>query len=125
MSAFTTIIGNLCSEPEMRQIGMQNACCFRVGVHTASKDSTGNYISNYYDCTIFGKRGERFFSRAQKGSAVTVWGEVAAVEYMAKDGTKKTALRMNSDNGEVFTKVKDRNAVEPAQPTYSADDLDF
>ena len=123
MSAFTTIIGNLCSDPEMRQIGANNACSFRVAVHTASKDKNGDYVSNFYDCTIFGKRGERFYSRAQKGSAVTVWGETAAVEYTTKDGTTKTSLRMSADNGEVHTKIKDKNSA--LTPTYSADELDF
>lgn len=106
MSAYTTIIGNVCANPEMRMIGQQAACTFRVAAHTNSKDKNGEYITNFYDCTIFGKRGERFCNRAQKGSSVTVWGESSAVEYTDKNGQLRTALRINADNGEVHTKIK-------------------
>jgi single-strand DNA-binding protein len=125
MSAISIIVGHLCSDPEMRQIGANTACSFRVAVNTSSKDKAGNYVSNFYDCTIFGKHSERFYSRAQKGSGVTVWGEVAAVEYTAKDGTLKTGLRMNVNNAEVQSKLKGKEATPPAAANFSADDLDF
>lgn len=125
MSAISTIVGHLCSDPEMRQIGANTACSFRVAVNTSSKDKNNNYVSNFYDCTIFGKRSERFYSRAQKGSGVTVCGEVAAVEYTAKDGTLRTGLRMNVDHAEVQSKMRDKEAAPPAAANFSADDLDF
>lgn len=120
MAAKITIVGNLTKDPEMKTIGAQNACVFSVAVRTRAKAADGTYKSNFYDCTFFGKMGEYFMNRAQKGSGVTIIGDLAADAYVSSGGEARPSLRLTVDTAECMSKIKD-GAAAPARPAASAD----
>ena len=115
MSANVFFSGNLTRDPEMRQVGAQNVCRFSVAVNTSTKDKEGNYVSNYYECSLWGKRADSFMRRAQKGTVVAVAGDLVAQSYLAKDGTNKTSLAVSVNAVDVLARRKGEEG-EAAQP---------
>lgn len=111
------IVGNLTRDPEIRDVGGQNVCHFSVAARTPEKDAEGNYITNYFDCSIWGKRAESFVARAQKGSLVHVAGTPAVVPYQANDGSTKYSIRVRADSVEVESRAKgEANRGDEAPP---------
>lgn len=124
MAAKITITGNLTRDPEMKTLGGQSACTFAVAVRTRTKSSDGSYKSNFYDCTFFGKMGEYFMSRAQKGTGVVVIGDLTADAYASNNGNSnepRPVLRVNVDSAECMSRLKEPGAAA-TQPAPSASD---
>lgn len=106
MSAKVCFTGNLVRDPEMRKIGESNAATFCVGVRTPLKDADGTYKSNFYDCTLFGKRADYVMAHGQKGSLVFVAGDFALSEYKNKNGEDRTSLRVTVDTVDLLARTK-------------------
>lgn len=119
MAAFMTIVGNLTRDPEMKTLGGQQACVFSVAARTRTKGEDGAYKSNFYDCTFFGKMGEYFMSRAQKGTAVTVMGDLTADAYLSNDEARPS-LRLHVASAECQGRMKEAGSA-PARETASTD----
>jgi len=121
MAAFTTITGNLTRDPEMKTIGAQQACVFSVAARTRTKNDDGTYKTNFYDCTFFGKMGEFFMARAQKGTAVTVVGELTADAYLS-NGEARPSLRLNVNVAECQGRMKEPGSAPAKRETASRAD---
>lgn len=117
MAARANILGNLVRDAEVRDLGGQKACVFSVAVRTPIKDREGNYVSNFYECTLWGKRGETFGAAAKKGNRVSVWGSFAMTDYVTKEGEKRSSLRMTADDAELLERSA---AAAQAAPAASA-----
>lgn len=116
MAAKISFVGNLTRDPEMSQAAGQNVCRFSVAVRTTAKDQEGNYITNFYDCSLWGRRGDYLMQHAQKGTSVFVNGELVIASYQAKDGSTRTALRVNADSADPVARLKGEQAQAQAQP---------
>lgn len=111
MAAKLAITGNLTKDPELKPLGGKQACVFTVAVRTRLKNTAdGTYKSNFYDCTWFGTFAEGFYNRIQKGTGVTVWGELAADTYTAGD-TTRMALKVTVDTAEAQSRLKETASV--------------
>lgn len=125
MSAKAFITGNITREPEMKDIGGQKACVFSVATRTSTKDrESGEYITNFYDCTYFGKLAEGFFARAQKGTGVVVIGDVCAQAYLS-NGEARPALRIKADSVEAMSRLKEAGTSRSAAPSTPDMDIPF
>lgn len=123
MAAKITITGNLTRDPEMKQLGSQSAATFTVAVRSRMKNPDGSYKSNFYDCTFFGKMGEYFIARAQKGTGVVVIGDLTADAYLSNNEARPT-LRITVDSAECMVRLKEAGAAQAAQPAAD-DDIPF
>lgn len=125
MSAFVTITGNLTRDPEMTTIGSQQACRFSVGVRTRTKNKEdGGYKSNFYECTFFGKQAEYFFARAQKGTAVTVFGDLTVDAYLS-NGEPRPGIRLTVTAAECQAKMKDPSTTHSSAATSVDNEITF
>lgn len=125
MSAKAFITGNITREPEMKDIGGQKACVFSVATRTSTKDrESGEYITNFYDCTYFGKLAEGFCARAQKGTGVAVIGDVCAQAYVS-NGEARPALRIKADSVDAMSRLKETGAAPGRAATHSTPDMDI
>ena len=118
MASKATIIGNLTRDPEMKTLGGQQAATFTVAVRTRAKNADGSYKSNFYDCTFFGKMGEYFMTRAQKGTGVTVIGDLAVDVYTPANGEARPSLRLTVDTAECMSRIKETSSA-PARTAES------
>lgn len=94
-----TIAGNVGNVQELRSVntasGSQSVLGFSVAVRTNKKGNDGKYLSQWFDCAIWGKRAETLVQYIGKGSKVTVTGEVELEQYQNKDGTPGAKMKIN------------------------------
>lgn len=74
----TTVAGRLGKDAEIRQAGSTNVCSFSVAADVGYGERKQTI---WFDCSLFGKRGEALAQHLTKGSSVTVNGEFSQREY--------------------------------------------
>lgn len=128
-NAKISIVGNLTTDPVSRVVKERNVVSFTVAVNTSSKQPDGNYLSNFYSVSVWGKSGEYLMNRLCKGSQVWVNGDLTIAEY-TKDGVTRTALRIDATDVRGLQRLVEGNAPAPAAtraparpaPAHQADD---
>ncbi len=77
-----TISGNLGKDPELRTLNNGDKVLgFSVGVRQGYGDRSS---TNWFRCSVFGKRGESLERHLRKGMKVVVQGELTIGEYQGK-----------------------------------------
>lgn len=84
------LVGNLTRDPELRATASGTPVCkLRIAVNGRRKDaSSGEWRErpNYFDVTVWGRRGESCAEYLSKGRKVCVSGELEWREWEASDG---------------------------------------
>jgi single-strand DNA-binding protein len=81
MSATIIIPGTLTKDATMRAAGQSQVCSFSVAVNDTVK---GEKIATFFDCSLFGSRGDKLCPMLRKGGKVTVVGRLSTREYQGK-----------------------------------------
>lgn len=90
-----TIIGNLCSDPEMRTTTAgKNVCTFTVAVNRRTEGA------DYFRVTAWDKRGEVCKKYLLKGRKVCVVGPVSVHTYQTQSGETRASLEVTADDVE-------------------------
>ena len=102
------LIGNLVRDPSMVQKDADNICKFTIAVDASSKRPDGTHDVNFYDCSIWNGRGQYCFNHAQKGTQISLCGDLNVAETTsAVDGTKRTRLRVRVVDFMLLNKLRD------------------
>ncbi len=117
-----TISGNLGKEPQINTTqGGTEVANFSVAVRKSRPDDSGDYGTDWFRCSVWGKRAstiERFF---HKGSHVTVTGTFELGEY---DGNPQLNVNV-SDFDLPDNKVKASQQDTDDSIEVESDDLPF
>lgn len=115
---------------------------FSLACNNSYRQDDGTYGTNWYNCSIFGKRGEVVAKNFHKGDPILISGDLVVRRYNDKNGVERTAVDINvsdfsfvgkkSDNAATGQPVQQTPAPVP-QPQYAqpapqynaADDLPF
>jgi single-strand DNA-binding protein len=83
-----TIVGGLGRDAELKYLNNGDPICnFSVA------DSQGRDNGTiWWNCTLFGKRGEALSQYLTKGQSVTVVGTITEREWTSKDGDKRKSM---------------------------------
>lgn len=106
-NAKVTLVGNLVRDVEVNHFNDNTMYSFCVAVDTSLKDENNKYKSNFYDCTLWGKQGEAFARRAQKGTQVWVNGDIMLAEFKKTNGEPGHSLHVNISDIRVISKGKE------------------
>lgn len=126
-------VGRLATEPSTRQVGSGRTCCtFSLAADTGVKDGNGQKISNFLNCTVWGKLAEIAQNNLHKGDAVSITGKFCARQYESKkDGQQKTSLDLNVTDIDFLPGGKKSSDSAPQEdkpkrrrPVQQADDGD-
>ena len=85
-----TIAGRLGKDAEIRQTNGNSVCSFSVAADVGFGD---NKQSHWFNCSMWGKRGEAIAPYLTKGAQVTVIGEFSEREYQ---GNQYKELRVDN-----------------------------
>lgn len=88
-----TVTGRLTRDPEVRQAGAQPVCRFSVACGRSwTSKQTGNREerTTYFDCEVWGSRGESLARILRKGMQVCVSGSHESEARETQDGSKRT-----------------------------------
>lgn len=88
-----TTIGYLTADPVINTTpNGQNACKFRLASNNKRRDENNNFMTNFYNCTAWGKSGDviaRFF---KKGQRILVSGDLTIRDYTDRNGATRTSV---------------------------------
>lgn len=84
------ISGRIGRDAEVRTVGDQQVANFSVAENIGFGEAKK---TQWWSCALWGNRAAKLAPYLQKGSAVTVCGEVSVREYDGKDGTCKLELK--------------------------------
>lgn len=102
------LVGRLTKDPEMRttNTGMTVAS-FSLAVNRNFKNKEGNYDTDFFNISVFGKQAENVSRYVVKGSQVGIEGRLQNRTYDAQDGTKRYVTDVIADNVEFMGSKKD------------------
>lgn len=98
------ISGNLTRDPEVRNTaGGMAILSFAVACNDRRKNASGAWedVPNYFDCTVFGARGESLGRILKKGMKVCVAGKLHWSQW-EKDGQKRSRVDIIADDVELM-----------------------
>lgn len=98
----TTIIGNLTADPRIGEYNGRQMASANVAVHTPFKDASGNYITNFYEVSVWGPQRD-MLARMKKGNKLAATGKVCVKPFAKKDGTTGFNISMTADSIESLT----------------------
>lgn len=98
----TTIIGNLTADPRIGEYNGRQMASANVAVHTPFKDASGNYITNFYEVSVWGPQRD-MLARMKKGNKLAATGKVCVKPFAKKDGTTGINISMTADSIESLT----------------------
>lgn len=83
------LAGRLTKDPEIKALASGTCVCnFTMAVRRDFKDkTTGNYESDFFNCSAFGKTAELIGDYCKKGDLFPIWGKSQNRSY-DKDGHK-------------------------------------
>lgn len=84
-----TVFGRLTADPSAVNAQSGTICHFTVADNTSRKDAAGEYITNFYSCSVFGKNAERALKNLRKGARVVVTGEFILRSYNGRNGEQR------------------------------------
>lgn len=93
-----TLSGNLTRDPELKVTpGGIQVLRFGLAVNDRARNQqTGEWedVPNFFNCVVFGTRGESLAKILSKGSHVAVEGKLRYRAWDAKDGTRRSAVEV-------------------------------
>lgn len=116
-----TIAGRLTKDATTREAGSDKVTGFSVAVD----DRQGKEKSTlFFDCSMWGKRGETLAQYLVKGSQVTVSGDLGTREYEGKTYLTLRANDVTLQGGKPAASDADEGGSSsgPARKTYEIDD---
>lgn len=115
-----TITGNVGKDPEQRTTqGGDSVTSFSVGVRQGWGDRAS---TNWYRCSVWGKRGDTIRQHLRKGTKATVIGELTIGEY---NGKPQYDVRVNDvDWAPAGERQEPRQQADSRGYAPAADDLD-
>jgi single-strand DNA-binding protein len=124
------ITGNLTRDAELTYTGSGTALLkFSIACNERQKtgEQWGEYVS-FFDCIMWGKRGEALAQYMLQGKMVGVEGRIRQERWEAKDGTKRSKVVIKADNIQLFASGNREHKDEDVGPTPSKkydDDIAF
>jgi single-strand DNA-binding protein len=125
---FITIAGGLGRDAELKHLNNGDPICnFSVA------DSQGRDKGTiWWNCTLFGKRGEALAQYLTKGQSVTVVGSVTEREWQDKEGNKRKSMdvrvseiALQGGRRDAEPQEERRQAPKPAPAQDSFDDSEI
>ena len=88
-----TTVGYLTVDPAMSTTPSgQQVCKFRLGSNNKRRDENNNMMTNFYNCTVWGKMGETIARLFHKGSRIMVSGDLTIRDYVDKNGAPRVSI---------------------------------
>lgn len=116
-----TATGRVVADSEVRFTPAGDAICnFRMASDVGYGDRKS---TNWFTCTVWGKRGEAIAEYLQKGTPVTVFGTLTLREWTNKEGIKQLSPEIRIDeitlHGSRDNQGQQSSQQPPQRPTQN------
>lgn len=122
------LIGRLTKDPEVRYTNGENVTAiarFSIAVDRRFKNNNGEYETDFFNCTAFGKQGEFVEKYLKKGTKIVLSGRIQNDNYTNRDGQKVTAVQIITEEIEFAESKKNEQPTEQQKEEWAnIDNLD-
>lgn len=115
------LIGRVGRDPETRTTpNGATVAKFSLAVNRGRKDAQGQWITDWFEVSAWGKAGEKAQERIRKGAKVSVAGQVQIDQWTDQNGTKRSTTVLSADSVEILTAAENHDEPAPTgtQPRY-------
>lgn len=123
-----TLTGNLTRDPELKPMGSTEKLEFSIAVNDRLRNQqTGDYEDrpSYFDCTVFGKRGQSLARFLSKGMKVSLQGKLRQDRWQ-KDGKNCSKVYVVCDEIEFMSQSqKPKQKPREEYGDYYSDEIPF
>lgn len=113
------LVGHIANDIELKQSRAgKELCNFSIAINRKINREKSDFI----DCTAFGKTAENIAKYFCKGSEIAIIGEIHVDEYTTKEGAKRRAVRVYT-NEWFFGNKKSTAALQQAEETNHVTDI--
>lgn len=120
----TVIQGRITRDPELKRTNSgQSVTSFSLAVERDFKPKDGERITDFIDCTVFGKTADIVCNHIAKGQMVTVEGRIQTGKYTDKNGIDRRKFEILA-NRVYFTFEKREQTHDGFAPYDGDEDLD-
>lgn len=91
------LMGRLTRDPEHRYVNDRLVCQFTLAIDRSAKDANGEKITDFINCTAWGKRADFMKQYFSKGMMAIVCGRIQSRNWEDKNGNKRTTIEINAD----------------------------
>lgn len=110
------LIGRLTKKPELQKSEDGKGYAYiTLAVPRSYKNADGEYITDFIDCTVFGRIAESTCQFNDKGDLVGVKGQVNSISY-EEDGIKKNKLSIVADRISFLANYEKMQEVKESHP---------
>ena len=121
-------MGRLTKDPEVRYTNGENATAiarFSIAVDRRFKNNNGEYETDFFNCTAFGKQGEFVEKYLKKGTKIVLSGRIQNDSYTNRDGQKVTTVQIITEEIEFAESKKNEQPTEQQKAEWEQiDNLD-
>lgn len=104
------LTGRLTKDPELRTTGSGlSVASFSIAINRTFKNKEGNYDTDFFNVSVFGKQAANVSKYCFKGSLVGIEGRLQSRSYDAQDGTKRYAVDVVADRVEFLGSKKENS----------------
>ncbi len=96
-AAKVALTGRVTKEPTQKDWQGTTVVSFSVAVNTTKKDGD-NYISDFYNVSVWGKSAEFILPRISKGTMVQVYGDLVQQTYTDKNNVEKQSMSVRASD---------------------------
>lgn len=117
------ITGRLARDPELRTTNSGTEVAgFTVAVDRVMKGQNGEKLTDFIDCTAWGKTGVFVNTYFHKGDGITVNGRMESHKWTDKDGNNRTSWGITCDKVEFpfSNRGGNQSTAVSAAPAYDA-----
>ena len=114
MVNFTTIIGNLTKNPELRYTSSGTPVC-NMRLASSRKYKSGDEMREetlFITVVVWGKRGENCEKYLKKGVPVFIQGHLQSRSWDGSDGKKQYATELVAENVQFLNRTKEGTSAE-------------
>ena len=110
------LIANLTRDPELHETAAgKSVLKFDIAVNRGFKDADGNYITDFFNVSMWGDKGVHCAKYLFKGNKVGIVGRLQNRTYKDKEGNNRIVTEVVAEDVEFLTpKKKD---IEPEEVT--------
>lgn len=109
------VVGRLGADPELRYTQKGTAVAsVNVAVNRERKDSDGNYPTDWWRLSLWGKNAENFANLTHKGSRVGITGRPEIDTWQDGNGNERQTPQIQVDN---FDLLDPKNSDQTTQDT--------
>ena len=113
-----TATGRLTADPVLSSVGDSNSASFTLASDTRAKDGNGEYITNFYRCTVWRRLAEIAVQYLHKGDKITISGDLCLRPYVDKQGNQRLSVQVNVSDIDLTAKTQSSSRT----PAHSAAD---